>query len=327
MAEACSACDAAVLSVAHHLPLWRRAVTALGNLALAGLLLSAMMLLLAGPQWHTRLPEAGQQWLAEVWPEPDWQQLPKGALLADVQRRGTLVVAVREYPRPAPPSAPTPPEPDGFDAGMARFIAERLGVKLKLVGLKPTASGEAYAPPAEPVDLTVAGDSRVGLESAMAVPTRYSDALLQLMVLRGSPIHTADDLRGRSVCLQRGSSHAQTLQTAFAAVPRDHPSSVRAVYAFMGGECDALAEDAALVQRLATQEEWRFYRAIRLPSPGEDIRPEIVLSKADAASTAYLDAVVRYWQIGGAQLQARAQRAGNVSFELLQLQGGMVCHS
>lgn len=276
-----------------------------------------------------------QHWLASVWPEPDWQQLPAGSLLTEVRQRGTLVVAVREYPRPAPPEAPTPPEPDGFDAGMARFIAEKLGVKLKLVGLKAAASGDAYAVPTDAVDLVVAGAGAAQVLATAApsggVPTPYSEATMQLMVLRGSAIHTAADLRQKSVCLQRGSSHANELAAVLGALPRAYPSGVHAVYAFMSGECDALAEDAGLVQRLATREEWRFYRPIPLRTAMHITAaaggPEIAMARPDATSAAYIDAVVRYWQFSGAQSEARAQRTGNVSFELLQLQDGMICHA
>ena len=243
------------------------------------------------------------------------------------------MVAVREYPRPAPPSAPTPPEPDDFDASMARFIAKRLGVGLKLVGLKSGPDGR-YLAPKEPVDLVIAGAAPslangAQVADADVISARYNDAPLQLTVLRKSAIQSAPDLRGRSICLQRGSSHLDDLSTELGAVPRTYPSGVHAVYAFMSGECDALAEDAELMKRLTRHEEWRFYRPVSATalSWGSASSSDIRLIKTDTESARFLDAVVRYWQIGGGQMLAREQRVGNVSFELEQLQNGMICHS
>ncbi|HNZ92209.1 MAG TPA: hypothetical protein PKM82_13485 [Acidovorax sp.] len=60
-----------------------------------------------------------------------------GPLLLQARERGLLRVGVREYPRPSLPSDPLPPEPDSYDAGLARHIAGQLGVKVQLVGLAP----------------------------------------------------------------------------------------------------------------------------------------------------------------------------------------------
>jgi len=277
------------------------------------------------PDWPTHLPPQAQRWLAALQPEPDWRQLPQGDWLAQVRQRGSLVVAVRAYQRPAPPEAPTPPEPDNFDAGLARFIAQKIGVGIQLVGLTPAASGKGYATPTEAVDLVIAG-AEVQVGTISTVPTAYTAGPARLVVLRGSAIHTAADLRQRSVCLQRGSSHARMLAEHYGAVPRPYASGVHAVYAFMGGECDVLAEDAALVERLATRPEWRFYRSLPEQVPADHSRPQLALTGADAASTAFVDDVVRYWRASGALLAAREQRVGDVSFELIQLEDGLICH-
>ena len=64
-----------------------------------------------------------------------------GPLLVQARERGVLRVGVREYPRPSPPGDPLPPEPDSYDAGLARHIAEQLGVTVQLVGLPTRAGG------------------------------------------------------------------------------------------------------------------------------------------------------------------------------------------
>ena len=276
------------------------------------------------PESSARWPASAQRWLAAVQPEPDWSQLPTGDFLAGVQQRGTLVVAVRAYPRPAPPGAPTPAEPDGFDAHLALFIAKKLGVQLQLVGLQQMGQGQGYTAPPVPVDLVL-----VGAPAAAGgnVPTAYTGGAVRLVVLRNSTLHSTADLRGRSVCVQSGSAYAQSLVQAHGVVPRSYPSGVHAIYAFMGGECDALAEDEALVERLSARPTWRFYRTLPFPLQPDASRPQVVLTGADAASAAYVYRVVRYWKAGGAQRAAREQRVGDVSFELTQLEDGLICHS
>lgn len=319
------------------------------------LLLAALSLLVwrVGyvPESSARWPVSAQRWLAAVQPEPDWSQLPTGDLLAGVQQRGTLVVAVRAYQRPAPSGAPTPAEPDGVDAHLARFVAKKLGVQLQLVGLQQTGLGQGYAAPSVPVDLVLVGapaapsaaEARVAsvwtdrlalMGSAHAnvpqssrVPTAYLGGAARLVVLRNSTLRSTADLRGRSVCVQSGSAYAQNLAQTHGVLPRSYPSGVHAIYAFMGGECDALAEDEALVERLSARPTWRFYRTLPSPLQPDTSQPQVVLTGADAASAAYVDRVVRYWKAGGALSAARDQRVGDVSFELTQLEDGLICHS
>ena len=253
---------------------------------------------------------------------------PRGALLDTVLARGELVVGVRQYARPAPPRAPTPPEPDHFDTAMARYLAEQLRVNVRVVGLPGDPGTPAWQAAAQQVDLVIAG-AGASARTRTTVPTGYVDGDGALVVLRGSAYRHADDLRDRAVCVGQGSPYKASLTRQYRAQPRVYPSAIRAAASFMAGECQALADDAMVLSRLTGLQEWRFYRRLdaRLQPDDHDTQIALRVADADAESTAWLDRAVRRWKSDGGLQKAREQRAGDVAFEASQLQDGLVCHS
>lgn len=296
-----------------------------GRWLVLGLVLAAGVLVAASvPRWLERMPHVPerlpapvQDVLRQLVREPDWAALPHGPWLDAVRARGELVVGVRQYVRPAPPGRPTPPEPDAFDVSLARFVAERLQVRLRVVGL--SADGRETRFPG--VDMTVAG--------AMGgnVPTAYLGGGGALVALRNSDYRQPEDLRQRAVCVAQGSPYAQALRRTLGAVPRVYASSIRAVAGFMAGECQALADDAQVVARLMGLPEWRFYRRIEGTLAPDNAGAQIAVRTDDPADVAWLDRAVRQWKIGGAFAEARERRAGDVAYEAVQLGDGLVCHS
>ena len=250
--------------------------------------------------------------------------LPKGPVLARAIDRGKLVVGVRRYPRPAPPEAPTPPEPDDFDATLARQLAASLGVPLELVGLDAAAQETALREGR--VDLLVAGVSARSASGIAAAPGSYDIGRGLVVSLRRGKLQEPSALRGASVCVGEGSGYAGAVSQRYGAQPRSYPSSVHAASAFMAGECSALAEDARVLERLMQNEEWRFYKPLasdlRLPSDAA-----IRLLEGDAVSRDYLAAALRQWRADGTLDRARGARAGNLQLEITLLKDGFVCHS
>ena len=255
---------------------------------------------------------------------PSLSSLPKGPVLAHAIERGKLIVGVRRYPRPAPPEAPTPPEPDGFDATLARQLAASLGVPLELVGLDP-ATQEAALREGR-VDLLVAGVPAQSAQDIAAAPGSYDIGRGLVVALRRGKVQEESALRGASVCVGEGSGYADAVSQRYGAQPRSYPSSVHAASAFMAGECAALAEDGEVLERLMRNEEWRFYKplasGLRPPSDAA-----IRLPEGDAVSRDYLAAALRQWRADGTLAQARGARAGNLQFEITLLKDGFVCHS
>ena len=255
---------------------------------------------------------------------PSLSSLPKGPVLARAVERGKLVVGVRRYPRPAPPEAPTPPEPDGFDATLARELAQSLGVPLELVGLDAAAQEAALREGR--IDLLVAGVPAHSAQDIAAAPGSYDIGQGLVVALRRGKVQEASALRGATVCVGEGSGYAGAVSQRFGAQPRNYPSSVHAASAFMAGECAALAEDGEVLERLMQNEEWRFYKPL-----ASDLRPPsdaaIRLPEGDAVSRDYLAAALRQWRADGTLTKARGARAGNLQFEITLLKDGFVCHS
>ncbi|MBA9939225.1 ABC transporter substrate-binding protein [Ralstonia insidiosa] len=274
------------------------------------------------PHVPERFPAPIQAWLAQHQPEPDWTALPLGPALREAQRRGELVVAVRAYARPAPPGVPTPLGPDSFDADLARTLAQHLQLRLRLIGVP----ADGHLPDDAPVDLVRAG-AGAAPAAWQPVPTAYTGGQGALVVLRNTVYRTTDDLHGRSVCVPQGSPYAAALVARHGAVPQAYPSAIRAIWAFLSGDCQALADDERVLERLVRLPEWRFYRTLEQGVAPDNGQAQIALRSPDPVSAAYLDQAVRFWKTSGALARAREQRAGDIVFEVAQLQDGLVCHN
>jgi polar amino acid transport system substrate-binding protein len=183
------------------------------------------------------------------------------------------------------------------------------------------------------LDLVLAGTPGAARLPAVVpgvVPGVYTGGAGRLVVLRGSPYRRAADLAGKPVCMALGNPYARGLggrDGRDGIIPRVYASGIHAISAFMAGECQALAEDGLLLDRLLGLPEWRFYRPLDNALAADNDTPQIALRSADATSAAWLGEALRYWKIGGSLAQARARRAAEAGFEIGQLQNGFVCHS
>ncbi|MGJ7530022.1 substrate-binding periplasmic protein [Variovorax sp. GB1P17] len=301
---------------------WRK--VAPRTLAMAGAALAVTAALASlGGLWFSAANHNGFLRVFDA-PSASLAGLPKGPVLAHAIERGRLIVGVRHYPRPAPPQAPTPPEPDAFDATFARQLAKSLGVPLELVGLD--AADQEAALRNGRVDVLIAGVPAASMPDIAAAPGSYDAGRGLVVVLRRGAVQEASALRGAPVCVAEGSGYADAVSQRYGAQPRSYPSSVHAASAFMAGECTALAEDGEVLERLMQNEEWRFYKPL-----ASDLRPPsdatIRLSDGDTASRDYIAAALRQWRADGTLAQARSARAGNLQFEITLLKDGLVCHS
>lgn len=266
----------------------------------------------------------GAAWAALSPPRP-LSELPRGPVLERAMQRGKLIVGVRSYPRPAPPGAPTPAEPDSLDAAVAGKIAGALGVDVELVGLATSERQQALRDGR--VDLLLAGAPEESDAHGIGfVPASYGAGSGMLVALRHGKTQDPAALRGLPVCVGEGSGYAGTLAKRYGAVPHSYPSAVHAVSAFMAGECAALAEDSEVLGRLLRNDEWRFYKTLArgLP-PATDAAVRI--ADGDDASRGWLAVALRRWAADGSLAQAHAARAGNLQFEVTLLKDGLVCHS
>jgi len=257
---------------------------------------------------------------------PSLTELQRGPVLERAMHRGTLIVGVRSYARPAPPGTPTPAEPDNYDVALAEMLASRLGLRLHLVGL--ASSDQDAALRDGRADLVIAGAAEAPQSGTGLAATEgsYDDMPGMLVTLRAGKVGSAADLAGASVCVPQGSGYASTLVRRHGAQPRTFPSSVHAASAFMAGECQALVDHGDVLERLLRNDEWRFYRAV-VRGLEADADASVRIVAGDSLSRDWLNAAVSEWRKSGAQDRARAARVGNVQFEIGLLKDGLVCHS
>ncbi|WP_338460219.1 transporter substrate-binding domain-containing protein [Azotobacter vinelandii DJ] len=254
---------------------------------------------------------------------PDPGRLSPGPRLEQAQARGRLIVGVRAYPRPALPGAPVRAEPDPFDAALARALGDYLGLPVELLGLAPEQRELALREGR--IDLLVAGAATPDGAGSTAIPASKRQGEGALIVLRGLDIHDGEGLRGRSLCLAEGSPYRRPLAERHGVRLREYPSAVHAIAAFMAGECQALAKARGLVDWLLQQPDWRFYRRLplelRAPAAGH-----VRLAEGEPQAQAWLAAALGDWQRRGALDAVLAQRTGELAFDALKLEQGLICH-
>lgn len=248
-------------------------------------------------------------------------QLSPGPHFEQARVRGRLIIGVRGYPRPALPGMPVVAEPDPFDAALAQALGDYLGLPVETLGLAPEQREAALREGR--VDLLVAGAAAAG--SGAAIPPSKRQGEGALIVLRGLDIHDGEGLRGRSLCLAEGSPYRRPLAERHGARLREYPSAVHAIAAFMAGECLALAEARSLVDWLLQQPDWRFYRRLpvelRAPFSGH-----VRLADGEPQAQAWLAAAIGDWQRRGRLDEVLAQRTGELAFDVLKLDQGLICH-
>ncbi|MFB8830964.1 hypothetical protein ACE0DR_20280 [Azotobacter sp. CWF10] len=93
----------------------------------------------------------------------------------------------------------------------------------------------------------------------------------------------------------------------------------------MAGECQALAEARSLVDWLLQQPDWRFYRRLsfELQAPASG---HVRLADAEPQAQAWLAAALGDWQRRGGLDAVLAQRSGELAFDVLKLEQGLLCH-
>jgi polar amino acid transport system substrate-binding protein len=169
--------------------------------------------------------------------------------LKRVRQTGVLIAGVsRETP---PFSMPGPAgEPTGFDVDLVRGLADRLGVRLRLIPLKGGAR------------IAAVNSGRVHLVAASLTRTSRRDALVdfsldyfldnqRILVRSDSGIDGVEDLEGRRVGVTRDSTAEQTLRSrAPGAVPVLFSSSREGLPALLAGRIEAILSDGAILAGL-----------------------------------------------------------------------------
>ena len=267
--------------------------------------------------------------LALLWPSIPLSatNAAPGPVLQQAQQRGVLKVALRSYSRPSLPGEPLPPEPDSFDWTLAQWLGQQLQIKVEAV-------------PANEADVVLSGITEEQLTVDQQTPSGYADEALQLVALKKQlpqwqgfapggwhlllPAFLKSDATPPTVCAGTGVVSAAALQRR-GLQPQIAPSAIHAVSDFLAGKCDLLAESPATLDRLLTQDSWRFYARLggHFSTQG---KAHITLRAPDSQSQQWLQQTLRQWRSSGQQQRALASRVSTIALEASLLEDGAICH-
>lgn len=186
------------------------------------------------------------------------------SLLDEVQVRGNLVCGVNNQV-PGFGSVDAEGEYSGFDVDFCRAIAAAVLGDADAVDFRALSAQERFtAVQTGEVDVlirnttwTSSRDTAVGLDFA---PTTFYDGQ-GFMVKRADGIEDLEDLEGRSICVQSGTTTELNLTDVMAALDIDYTPVVletadQAIAAYDAGQCESYTTDVSgLVSRLPTTQD------------------------------------------------------------------------
>lgn len=243
--------------------------------------------------------------------------------LAQVRQRGALKIGMQYVaPEFVPGTANKFRTPENIEHVLAQDLAGRL--QARVVAVKGDAGTAAAQLKARKADLLLAVvPANPSLRTAtVTVPTGYVAAPMAIM-RTDTTIKRWEQLKGRSVCVPRGSRHAG-LAARYGATEQPYKAPADALLGLRIGSCDATIHDAALLEELLKLPEWKKFSARLTPLAGAPL--EIVLPAGDDKARAYVQQVAKAWQPGGYLQQQLRLMARNIAFEVYLDQEVPDCH-
>jgi polar amino acid transport system substrate-binding protein len=185
----------------------------------------------------------------------------KAGVLEDIRSRGALMVGVKpDYP----PFGFRDPSGQiiGLEVDLARDIADRIGVPLKLMSV--AASSRMQFLQQGSIDLIVATmdvtDARAK-QVGLVEPYYYASGVA-VLARKGANIGSAPDLTGKPLCIIKGAYYTEKLLALAGGIdPLEVKTSIEGESALTEGRCIALAdEDVRLLERKHYQgDRWADY--------------------------------------------------------------------
>jgi polar amino acid transport system substrate-binding protein len=185
----------------------------------------------------------------------------KAGVLEDIKSRGALMVGVKpDYPPFG--FRDSAGQIIGLEVELARDIADRIGVPLKLMSV--AASSRMQFLQQGTIDLIIATMSMTDLrakEVGLVEPPYYASGVA-VLARKGANIGSAADLKGKPLCVIKGAYYTEKLLALAGGIdPLEVKTAAEGESALREGRCLALAdEDVRLLQRLHYQAEaWADY--------------------------------------------------------------------
>ena len=185
-------------------------------------------------------------------------------VLSDIKARGTLVVGVKADYKPFgfrdPSGAIIGIEPD-----LAGDVAKQLGVKLELVPV--VAANRMEFLQQGKIDLMIATMSDTParrLLVQMIEPDYYAD-FVNVLLPKGSPVKTWEDLKGKKICGTTGAFYNKTVAEKYGAEIVSFDGSDKPLLSLKTGDCGGYLFDQTFIVGKMLDPDWKDGYAMPLP--------------------------------------------------------------
>ena len=199
-------------------------------------------------RWSAGLAAAAALLAAMAAPDPS-----RAGQLEDITGRGEIAVGIALGGEPIG-FRDARHEPSGYDVDVARLLADRLGVELRVVEV--TGANRIPMLQSGQIDLIVANITAT-LERAKAIDFTlpYLRAGIKVLVQRGSGIGSIEDLNGRKVVVGRGGTGEQLVKRLAPGAQLVYVDSYapEGILLMRQGRADAALEDNSLIDYTAKQ--------------------------------------------------------------------------
>lgn len=187
-------------------------------------------------------------------------------LLEQIRERGKVIIGVKKDVPLWGLENPSSKRLEGLEPDLAEDIANRLGVKLELVGL--TTEDRLPKLQSGQIDILIATLSRTsGRENSMTLvaPDYYASGV-NLLSKKRDHFKTWESLRNRRVCSRRGAFYNRLITVKYGINVVGLYSNQGSIEALRDGRCDGLLYDDTNIIALLQSPRWNSDHEMRLPT-------------------------------------------------------------
>jgi polar amino acid transport system substrate-binding protein len=212
--------------------------------------------------------------------------------------------------------------PEAINMVLAEDVAKEARASLKTLradiakGSELLATGKLDA-------LVAATSSRISDHAILAIPTGYAARPMAIM-RTDTTIKTADQLRGRKVCVSEGGAYVGMLSSTFGAIEKIMKAPADSLLAVRTGTCDAAVHDSAILEELIKLPEWKKFSASLYLGPV--VKQAILVRRDDTRSLNAVTHAVEQWQQTGFINQEIKRMVRHIAFEVYLDQNVPDCH-
>jgi polar amino acid transport system substrate-binding protein len=189
--------------------------------------------------------------------------MPSGSHMATIQKRGRLIAGVSSDTLLLGSRNPLSGQIEGFDIEMLKAVSKAVfgdpnKIEFRVITAAqriPVLSGD----PADNVDVVArAMTITCARWEQIDFSTEYYRAGQKVLVAKGSPVKSMEDLKGKRVCAPNGSTSMDKLRTFAGLIPVGSDTHTGCLVLFQQGKVDAITGDDTVLAGLAAQDPYAF---------------------------------------------------------------------